>query len=33
MSAKRMCSPVDVIIVMVCRLEQLEVPLPHDPDP
>ena len=28
-----MCSPVDVIIVMVCGLEQLEVHLPHDPDP
>ena len=32
-SAKRMWSPVDVIIMMVCGLEQLEVHLPHDPDP
>ena len=25
--------PVDVIIRVVCGLEQLEVHLPHDPDP
>ena len=31
-SAKLSCSPVDVIIMMVCGLEQLEVHLPHDPD-
>ena len=31
-SAKRMWSPVDVIIMMVCGLKKLEVHLPHDPD-